>query len=131
MKVITSKPLEPSPQFFSYLAVFLWAALIFTFSSMSQIKVSQFILWDFIAKKSAHVIEYAILFVLIFRATKGKWSLSYFLLILYAVSDEFHQKFVPGRSSSPLDIGFDATGANIASYIIWKLSQRRKARPSK
>lgn len=131
MKEMSRSYLRSKSLLLWWLAVFLWAGIIFTFSSMPQIKVSQFLLWDFIAKKSAHVTEYAILFALIFRATKGKWQASYLLAIFYAASDEFHQKFVTGRLSSPLDLGFDATGANISSYIIWKLSQRHKAKQNK
>ena len=114
-----------------WLPVFLWAAVIFAFSTIPQIKVSQFFLWDFIAKKTAHVSEYAILFALIFRATKGSWILSFLATMLYAVSDEFHQSFVPGRTATFFDLGFDLTGANIASYIIWKLKHARHEKPKK
>ena len=114
-----------------WLPVFLWAAVIFAFSTIPQIKVSQFFLWDFIAKKTAHVSEYAILFALIFRATKGSWILSFLATMLYAVSDEFHQSFVPGRTETFFDLGFDLTGANIASYIIWKLKHARHEKPKK
>lgn len=104
-----------------WLAVFLWAAVIFAFSSIKQVQVSQFFIWDFIAKKIAHVSEYAILYTLIFRATRGQWKKSLALTMLYAISDEIHQKFVPGRTSSIYDLGFDMSGANIAGYILWKL----------
>lgn len=124
MKLMTSKYLRLSPQFFPWLAVFLWASIIFALSSIQQIKVTELLFWDFFAKKATHVTEYAIFFALIFRATKGKWATSYSLVMLYAISDEFHQKFVPGRTPTLLDLGFDATGANIASYIIWKLKPR-------
>jgi hypothetical protein len=107
-----------------WLPVFLWAAVIFTFSSIPQIKISEFFIWDFIAKKIAHVSEYAILYALIFRATKGNYLASFILTMLYAVSDEFHQSFVPGRTARFFDLGFDLTGANIAAYIIWKLQPR-------
>jgi len=114
-----------------WLPVFLWAVIIFAFSSLPQIKVSEFFLWDFIAKKTAHVSEYAILFALIFRATKGSWILSFLATMLYAVSDEFHQSFVPGRTATFFDLGFDLTGANIASYTIWKLKQIHLLQPKK
>ena len=114
-----------------WLPVFLWAAVIFAFSSITQIKVSEFFIWDFIAKKIAHISEYAILFALIFRATKGNFLSSFILTMLYAGSDEFHQSFVPGRSSAFYDLGFDLTGANIASYILWKLQQTPKNKPKK
>ena len=61
-----------------WLPVFLWAVVIFAFSTIPQIVVSQFFIWDFIAKKTAHISEYAILFALIFRATNRSWILSFF-----------------------------------------------------
>ncbi len=114
-----------------WLLVAIWAGAIFAFSSVPQIKVSDFLLWDFIAKKTAHVAEYAILFTLIFRATDGSWVKSFVLTMIYAVSDEYHQSLVPGRTPSVFDLGFDLTGANIASYIIWKLNQVRQKKPKK
>lgn len=114
-----------------WLPVFLWAAVIFILSSIEQITVSQFLIWDFIAKKVAHISEYAILFTLIFRATGNKWIASFGLTMLYAASDEFHQSFVPGRSATVLDLGFDASGANIAAYLIWKLKLHQQPKPKR
>lgn len=114
-----------------WLPVFLWATVIFSFSSVPQIKVTDFFLWDFIFKKTAHVLEYAVLFVLLYRATNKKWFWSFAITLLYAVSDEYHQSFVVGRSSTFYDLGFDLSGANIASYIIWKLKQIRPEKPKK
>lgn len=107
-----------------WLPVFLWAIAIFALSSIEQITVSQFFVWDFIAKKAAHIAEYAILFVLVFRATQNNWFISFVLTMFYATSDEFHQSFVPGRTATVLDLGFDLTGVNIAAYLIWKLKLR-------
>jgi len=106
-----------------WLPVFLWALVIFSFSSTSSLKASNFFIWDFIYKKIAHLFIYAVLFSLILRATKLNWVLSFLLTMSYAVSDEFHQHFIPGRNASVLDLGFDASGANIAAYTIWKLRQ--------
>ena len=114
-----------------WLPVFLWAVVIFAFSTIPQIVVSQFFIWDFIAKKTAHISEYAILFALIFRATNRSWILSFLLTMLYAVFDEFHQSFVPGRTATFFDLGFDLSGANIASYTIWKLKQIHLLQPKK
>lgn len=105
----------------NWLPVFLWALFIFSMSSIQQVKVSEFHTWDFAFKKLAHVTEYAILYALLFRATKGKAITSYLLTIVYAATDELHQSFVPGRTGTPLDLGFDASGANISAYLIWKL----------
>lgn len=115
----------------NWLPVFLWAVVIFSVSSIKQVKVSDFFFWDFVLKKIAHVSEYAVLYALIFRSTGGKWATSYLLTAIYAASDEFHQYFVPGRTATLLDLGFDASGANIALYLLWKLKQIRQKRPKK
>lgn len=114
-----------------WLPVFLWALVIFALSSIEQVTVSQFFIWDFIAKKTAHVTEYTIFYLLLFRATKKNFLLSHVLTILYAISDEIHQSFVPGRTAAWYDLGFDLTGANIAAYILWKLSQTQSKKPKK
>jgi len=110
----------------NWLLVVLWAIVIFTFSSIGQIKVAEFFFWDFILKKSAHITEYAILFILIFRATGKNYALTFILTLLYAVSDEFHQSFVPGRTTSFLDIGYDSVGAFIGAYLLWKFNLVRQ-----
>jgi len=117
-------PSRAKSELIRWLPPILWAALIFTFSSMEQVKVSQLFFWDFLLKKTAHIAEYAILYALIFRANGKKWVFSFIILLIYAISDEIHQSFVPGRTPSPLDIGFDMSGASTASYIIWKLKSR-------
>lgn len=125
-----NKFLEPNSTFGRWLPVFLWAAIIFSLSSLPQTKVSEFFLTDFIVKKTAHITEYAILYFLLYRATKKRLFLSLVLAILYAASDEFHQRFSPGRTPRLYDVfGFDLTGANIAGYILWKLSQTQKKKP--
>lgn len=46
--------------------------------------------------------------------TKRAWLLALFLTFLYAVSDEFHQPFVPGRYGTIRDLGYDMLGVFIA-----------------
>lgn len=123
---------DTKPNFLNlWLPVFLWAAVIFSFSTLKQTKVSDFFFWDFVIKKLAHVAEYTILYILIYRATRGNWIASYLLTIIYAATDELHQHFVPGRTATPLDLGFDASGANISAYLLWKLKQIRQKKPKK
>lgn len=114
-----------------WLPVILWASVIFALSSITQVKVSEFFFWDFALKKIAHVAEYTILYTLILRATKGNWTASYALTFFYAITDEFHQHFVPGRTANILDLGFDASGANISAYLQWKLKQARQKKHKK
>jgi len=49
-------------------------------------------------------------------AHPGRWrwrsaALALLITIAYAISDEFHQSFVPNRTGSPFDVVIDATGA--------------------
>ncbi len=106
------------------LPVIVWASVIFTFSSFPTVSTSNFYLWDFLLKKSAHVIEYGILATLIYRALvnyevkKDKAILvAIFLAFLYGVTDEFHQSFVPGRGPKFTDTLIDAFGGWLFVYV--------------
>jgi len=48
-------------------------------------------------------------------------------LVLFAVSDEFHQSFVPGRSASVMDVGLDLLGILFA-LSVYLLFLKRKYR---
>ncbi|GBE20586.1 vanZ like family protein [archaeon BMS3Abin17] len=57
---------------------------------------------------------------------KGKKKYAIFILaliisIIYGITDELHQYFIPGRDSSFFDIGVDALGA-LSSSLIYLLS---------
>lgn len=110
-----------------WLPVFVWTLLIFTFSSLSTPETSQIYWQDFIIKKTAHMIEYGFLALLIYRALKGydmettkAVILSIFLAALYGLSDELHQSFTPGREPRIRDVAFDTIGASLAMLILWK-----------
>ena len=49
-------------------------------------------------------------------ATSGRRSTAG---IAYAISDELHQHFVPGRVGSPLDVAIDAVGV-VAGVVLWQ-----------
>ena len=114
----------------------LWCGVIFTFSSLPTVETSQIYWWDFVIKKTAHMVEYAILYFLVNRALKKTiypsihlsiiYKLSFLFTLLYAFSDEFHQRFVPGRHSKLRDVGFDFIGMLIAFLIIKKKSKNSK-----
>ena len=95
----------------AWLPVVVWAAVIFAFSSIPNLS-SGLGTWDLILRKCAHVVEYAILAVLLRRAT-GRDLTAFVLGVLYAASDEFHQRFVHGRHSSPVDVAIDAVGLGL------------------
>ena len=93
----------------------LWAGLIFYLSSTVPGSVSGPPWIDFIIKKSGHMLLYAVLWILLYRATHRPY-LSLLFAISYSLSDEYHQSFVPGRHPAVMDVGFDALGGTIALW---------------
>jgi hypothetical protein len=111
-----------------WLPVILWGAVIFSFSSIQTTQVSEIHWEDFIVKKLAHIVEYAILSFLLYRALKESGvnkktaGLSAICIcFLYGISDEFHQSFTPGREPAFRDVIFDTIGASLAIYSIWNV----------
>jgi VanZ family protein len=114
--------------------VAVWAAVIFTLSSIPSLSTGLGV-WDEVLRKGAHLTEYAVLGILLFRAL-GSELPSLALGIAYAVTDEVHQHFVQGRHASPFDVAFDAAGVAVGLLLIlsvdkpaWPLGRRRKRAP--
>lgn len=82
---------------------------------------------DYPVRKGAHMSEYGILALLFFalvacirwRAAGSGCLLALFLAFLYACTDEFHQRFVPGRSGSFTDVMIDTSGAAAAMLFVF------------
>lgn len=68
-------------------------------------------------RKSAHFIEYTVLGVLCFNAFKPAAAAA-LIASLYAVSDEIHQLFVPGRSCELRDMIIDIAGISFGILLI-------------
>ncbi len=94
-----------------WLPVVAWAALIFVLSSIPDLGTGLGG-WDVVLRKIAHAGEYAILGALLLRALRMR-RLSFLLGVAYAVSDEIHQTFVPGRAGTALDVAIDAIGVAV------------------
>lgn len=86
-------------------------------------------LLSFIVRKIAHFSEYLILGILIYNYCL-RLDLSTLLCLLYALSDEIHQIFIPGRSCQIRDIIIDLLGA-IFGILILHLYNKRKRRKTK
>ena len=129
----------------------VWAAVIFTFSTdtfssehtqgivvgilhtllpfLSQ--ETLFALHNFI-RKCAHVGEYFVLGVLLFRAVRTpreswQWRWAFLAILIaafYASSDEMHQIFVPSRGASIWDALLDTGGASVAQFVVWMVNRR-------
>lgn len=95
-----------------------WCLIIFWLSSIPHLAVSTG--WkDFWTRKPAHAVEYASLFVLVYRALVADWSkewrvrmllLAAVLVMVYAATDEFHQSLVPSRMGHIEDWFIDSLG---------------------
>ena len=129
----------------SYIVVILWMALIFKLSSQPAVeswKVSgevtdinikvidkltpntKFNVNEFnhMVRKNAHFFIYLGLGVLTVNALRKKGIVRYkyialLICILYAISDEFHQVFVPGRGPGVKDVLIDSAGALVGILI--------------
>lgn len=95
--------------------------VIFMFSSRPSNELPDFGSWDYVVKKSAHMLEYGLLAVACWRGFEvapGKRWAAWAIAVGYAITDEVHQSFVPGRFPSLVDVGlFDNLGAILALFM--------------
>jgi VanZ family protein len=129
----------------------VWLVTMFLFSTdlMSSSETSKFIvpvlrfffpglsageitLWHGVVRKLAHVMEYSILAVLVYRSLKYEHGdlvaarmRAVVLLVLAALLDEFHQSFTAYRTASIVDVGYDCLGGVWAFWVITAYEARR------
>jgi VanZ family protein len=108
-------------QVVSWTAVVLWAGIIFYLSSLPP---SAFPIRTTLIAKLVHLTEYAVLTALLVHALdtesvrRGRRvSLAAAFALAYAISDEFHQSFVPHRHPSAFDVMIDASGIGAVALI--------------
>jgi len=101
-----------------WLPAILYMALIFYMSSHPAPEEVKWL--PIIAKlKLVHMIEYGILYLLLFWAIRkttpynmlGSFALALELTVIYGLTDEFHQIFVQGRTASLVDAFANGVGA--------------------
>lgn len=118
-------PKTVKKQFVRYwLPVCIYAGLIFCLSSIPQPQLPRVMpLPDYLL----HFLEYlpfGFLLARAFKNTKKDCSVKKAILygsvavVIYALSDEFHQWFVPGRNASLLDIASDTFGALVGMRFL-------------
>jgi VanZ family protein len=112
-----------------------WMALIFVLSAQPDLPRAPGPWLDTLIKKAGHAGAYGVLAWLYQRALRprlrGSTALrvvSVGLAIVYALSDEYHQTFVPGRKGRLSDVAVDGVGACGAMLLDWWL-ERRQALP--
>lgn len=112
---------------FYWLPLAVWAGGIAYFSGISGLASDMTVFWDVFYRKLFHAAEFGILNLLLWRALffgekQGfkkslLWSLA--LTILYAISDEWHQTFVPLREGRWQDVAQDSLGALLTSGLVY------------
>jgi VanZ family protein len=130
------------------LAVIFWMAIIFKLSAqpgeqsnLLSTKVTTFIVslaqqfrpdmnvlsLNYFIRKCAHFLAYLVLGIIVLFAMRrigftGKQSVVFTLLLCigYAITDELHQAFVPGRTPKLMDVFIDSSGAlqGIGIYLL-------------
>lgn len=112
---------------FYWAAAITYALLIFFLSSLSGSQTDRFYLFKN-SDKVIHIMVYAVLCLLLNRAFFFTFKnsvnryvpiIAIFISIVYAITDEFHQSFVPGRYASLYDIFADGIGAVISQIILY------------
>jgi VanZ family protein len=152
---IQSVPVSPQRKLWAWVPTLAWLVVLALFSTdtfsaehtgtilmrvvqalFGNISAQQFEQIHFLIRKSAHFGSYGLLGALAFfswRATFParprwipRWSLLALLLVVAAAAlDEFHQSFVPSRTSSWHDVALDCIGAiffqaAIAIFLHWR-----------
>jgi len=136
-----------------FILLALWMGVIFYFSSqpaqvssmnnnfiikvLSEVGVNLTDLYgndfsNFIIRKSAHITEYFILFILSYRAlSQNQFSKPVLwgavLSIFYSCTDEMHQLFVQGRAGRFMDVLIDSIGIAVGIAIIASLEILRRS----
>jgi VanZ family protein len=103
---------------------FLWAGLIFWFSSSSDAQGGFWLIEALpYGDKLAHTCAFGVLGLLLSQAIQ-RWWIALSLTSLYGLSDEIHQYFVPGRSVDITDWIADTLGAGLALSVIFLTRKR-------
>ncbi len=116
----------------------LWMALLFFLSAQPDLPYAPGPWADTLIKKIGHAVVYGVLAWLYLRALRWQLEnrhsdgtqtvlrlLSAGLAVAYALSDEYHQTFVPGRNGNLFDVMIDGVGACAAMLLHWWLARRR------
>ena len=101
-------------------------AIIFAASSIRGDEMPRFDEFDFTVKKLGHSVGYALLAASYLRGLGKRPWLAWLLAVLFAITDEFHQSFTPGRNPSVWDVlVYDNFGAIAGAWIFHHIAKRK------
>lgn len=110
-------------------AALAWMAFIWLLSNQPDLQSG--LPHDFWWRKTAHILEFAILTGLWARVLGNRSLASIFyaalIALAYAGIDEWHQSWVAGRNGNPRDVIIDAVGVLLVTGWLLLLSRRRRA----
>ena len=105
-------------------------ATVDDFNQKSEEELANFVeRYRVLARKTAHVLEFTLLCMLVFMALPFEILMRFRLIgagvwtVLYAISDEIHQSFIPGRTGLLSDVLIDIGGTilGVAAIVILNL----------
>jgi len=108
-----------------WIAVVAWIAVIFVLSSQPDTDPAGVHRLPIGVYKLAHLMVFTVLGVLLAGATRhlkmprAAWW-AWVIAVLYAIGDEIHQSFVPGRTPLVTDVAIDSLGGllGIVGYVM-------------
>lgn len=108
-----------------WLPLLVWMGLIFYLSAQPDLPHPGVGWWDLVVSSGGHAFLFGVLTILSMRVLDGRRHaalIALALAALYALSDEWHQTFVPGRYADPWDLLCDGLGAVLALglWLRWK-----------
>ena len=113
-----------------WLPAIVLMSVIFFFSSIPSEEMPNFGFWDTLVKKGGHALGYGLLAISFWYAMNWNRKLAWLPFLfsaLYALSDEFHQSFVPGRHPNWVDaILIDNEGAGMALLTAWLVRKKKE-----
>jgi VanZ family protein len=117
-----------------WLPPFIWMGMVYFMSSQKSVSITSNPTSEFVTFKTLHMVEYALLFFLFYRAfhsikNMSEYSFtiySFAIALSYSLTDELHQLFIPTRQGRMRDIIFDIVGMLIMYGIIRKVRLLRK-----
>ena len=123
-----------STQYFSseHTARFIYPLLRWIFPTISPRSLH---LFHVAIRKLAHVLEFGVFSVTVFRGVRSgrsgwrlDWAVTtFFIALAFAALDEWHQSFVAVRHASTRDVAIDALGAVLAQILVWAYANWRRA----
>jgi len=119
-------------------AAFFWALFLFTLTSWPKPPAIPVVSGIPNFDKAVHFGLYAVQAFLIYRAVRWRGRPGFAglrvlaivgIMAVWAIADEIHQYWIPGRSTEAGDVAADVTGATIGAFAASLASSRRRPAP--